>query len=135
MSEGRVELAREGFDAWNRRDRGWMRDNATADFEFEPAIAAAVEGGSVKGIDAVIGFLENLDETWESFQLAPEEFRGVGEQILMPGRIFAKGRGSGVELAQPMASVFWFRDGRISRMESFPDVDEATEAAGSGKTP
>jgi ketosteroid isomerase-like protein len=49
--------------------------------------------------------------------------------VLALGRVRAKGRGSGVELDQPMLSVVWFRNGKVARMQSFLDRDEALEAA------
>jgi ketosteroid isomerase-like protein len=129
MSKGRVEFAREGRDAWNRRDHGWMRDHATADFEFVPAIAAAVEGGSIKGIEAVIGFFEDLDESWETFEIEIDEFRLVGDQVAGKGRVVAKGRGSGVELNQPLSTLVSFDGEKLARMQSFLGHDAALEAA------
>ena len=125
----RLKLAREGFAAWNRRDRQWLQEHATADVEFVPAIAAAVEGGSVKGIDAMIRFQEDLDESWESFEIKIDEFRVVGDCVVGEGRVVAKGRGSGLELNQPLTTVVFFEGEKFARMQSFLDRDEALAAA------
>ncbi len=129
MSDRRIELARNGLDAWNRRDRRWLQDNATADVEFVPAIAAAVEGDSIKGIDEMIRFLGDLDESWETFQIEVDEFCLVGDRVVGKGRLLAKGRGSGVELRQPLGSVISFEGEKLARMQSFLDLDAAIEAA------
>jgi ketosteroid isomerase-like protein len=133
VSDVRIELAGQGVEAWNRRDIDWLRSNGTADFEFVPAVAATVEGGSVKGADGLARFFEEMDETWETFRLEPEDFRLVGEVVLFHGRVIAKGRGSGVELDQPIASVVRFRDEKIARMQSYLDLEEALAAAQAGK--
>jgi ketosteroid isomerase-like protein len=129
VSDVRIELAGQGLEAWNRRDVDWLRRNATADFEFVPAVAATVEGGSVKGPEGMVHFLEEMDESWETFRIEPEDFRLVGEVVLIHGRVIAKGRGSGVELDQPIASTTHFRDGKIARLQSYLDPAEALEAA------
>ena len=129
MSAGNVELAREAYDAWMRGDFDAMETMVAEDLEFVPAVAAGVEGGSVRGRDEVLRFFENLDETWETFRVEPDEFRAVGGRVLMVGHVRAKGRGSGLELDQPMLSVVWFREGKIARMQSFLDEAAALEAA------
>ena len=133
MSDARIELAGQGVDAWNRRDLDWLRRNATADFEFVPAVAATVEGGSVRGVDGLGRFLEQMDESWETFRIEPESFRLVGEVVLTHGRVIAKGRGSGLELDQPIASILHFTDEKIVRMQSYLDPEEALAAAQAGE--
>ena len=125
----RIELCRKGVEAWNSRDIDWLRDNATVDFEFVPAVAATVEGGSVKGVEGMARFFEEMEESWESFRLEPGQFELVGEVVLFRGRVIAKGRGSGLELDQPIASVMQFEGEKLARMQSYLDPDEALAAA------
>jgi ketosteroid isomerase-like protein len=129
MSEAKLELARAGIDAWNDRDLDWLRENSTESFEFIPAVAATVEGGSVRGVEGLARFLEEVDESWESFRIEPGEFELIGETVLSRGRVIAKGRGSGLELDQPIGSVLAFEGEKVSRLQSFLDPDEARKAA------
>jgi hypothetical protein len=129
MSEANVELARRGYALWSARDVDGLIELSTPDFEFVPAIAAGVEGGSVKGPDEVRRFFRDLDETWETFRIAADEFRDLGDGVMTSGRLIAKGRGSEVELDHPIYSVIWIRDGRFARMQSFLDQDSAEAAA------
>jgi ketosteroid isomerase-like protein len=130
MSKENVQLAREAYDAWfGGGDLNAAEAMTTDDLEFVPAVAAGVEGGSVRGRDEVRAFFENLNEIWETFHVEPGEFREVGDQVLMLGRVTAKGRGSGLELDQPMFSVIWFSDGKIARMQSFLDEGAALATA------
>jgi ketosteroid isomerase-like protein len=127
-----LELARRASEAWNQRDLDWMREHVTTDFEFVPAVAATVEGGSVKGVEGMIHFLAEMDESWEAFRIEPEGFRLVGESVVSHGRVIAKGRGSGLELDQPIGSVMQFEGERIARMQSYLDPAEALAAAEAG---
>ena len=131
-----MELAREAFEAWSRRDADWFVENCTPDFEFHPIVITGVEGqgGAVRGGEGIRRFFAELDEPWESFLLEDVEYREVDGQVICVGQLYAKGRGSGLELDQPMAMALWFRDGKIARARSFLDPAAATEAASQGET-
>ena len=130
MSESNLDLARHGYGRWSAGDLDGMLELVTPDFEFVPAIAAGVEGGSVKGPDEYRRFFNEMQETWETFRIDVDEFREVGDRVIGIGRLTAKGRGSELELDQPFYSVVWFRDGKVARMQSFLDESAARAAAG-----
>ena len=48
----------------------------------------------------------------------------------MLGRVEGCGKGSGVPVDMPLAQIFYFRDGRICRIRSYLDHDEALKAVG-----
>jgi ketosteroid isomerase-like protein len=133
MSDAKLELAGAALDAWNRRDIEWLREHGTPDFEFVPAVAATVEGGSVKGPEGLARFFGEMDESWEEFRIEAMEFELVGELVFGRGRVIAKGRGSGLELDQPLGSVTTFEDDRIARLQSFLDPEQALATARSGE--
>ena len=128
MSEASLDVARRGYACWEAGDYDGMLETATPDFEFVPAIAASVEGGSIKGRDAARRFWADLDETWELFRISADDFREAGGRVLGIGRLTAKGRGSELELDQPIYTVLWFRDDRIARMQSFLEESAARAA-------
>jgi ketosteroid isomerase-like protein len=132
MSEANVELARRSFRAWSQRDAEWFVDNCTPEFEFVPVVMGGVEGegGAVRGENGMRRYFAILDEPWESFVVDEDEYREVDEQVVCVGHLRARGRGSGIELDQPIAMVLWFRDGNLARAQSFLDVDAAIDAAG-----
>ena len=127
-----VELVRRGLERWNARDVDGMLEMATADFEWVPAIAATVDGGTVHGPDEFRAFFSQMDETWDEFRLEAEDVRPIGDCVVFFGRVHAKGRGSGIEIDQPLTSVCWLRDGKLERMQSFLDRDEAIQSAETG---
>jgi ketosteroid isomerase-like protein len=129
MSDGPLDVARRGYACWAAGDIDGMLEMATSDFEFVPAIAASVEGGSIKGHDDFRRFFADLDETWETFRISADDFREAGGRVISIGRLTAKGRGSELELDQPIYTVLWFRGDRIARMQSFLDESAARAAA------
>ncbi len=131
MTNANLELARRAFEAWDERDAEWFVENCTPEFEFIPAVVSGVEGpgGAVRGVDAIRQFFADLDEPWESFVIGGVEYREVDEQVVCVGQLHAKGRGSGLELDQPVAMTLWFRGDKLVRARSFLDPTAATEAA------
>jgi ketosteroid isomerase-like protein len=133
LSDENIELARRSFQAWSERDMEWFVDNSTPEFAFVPGVVGEVEGqeeSAVRGAEGIRGHFATLDEPWETFDVDIDEYREVGEQVVCIGRVRAKGRGSGLELDQPIAMALWFRGDKIDRAQSFLDPTAAIEAAG-----
>jgi ketosteroid isomerase-like protein len=128
MNEARLDVARRGYACWEVGDIDGMLELATPDFEFVPAIAASVEGGSVKGHDPFRRFFADLHETWETFRISADDLREAGGRVISIGRLTAKGRSSELELDQPFYTVLWFQGDRIARMQSFLEESAARAA-------
>jgi len=75
-------------------------------------------------------YLRDVLNTWEELRLLPEEFRDLGDRVLMLGRMAGRGLGSGVPVDAPIGMVFECRGGKISRIRSFLDRGEALRAVG-----
>jgi ketosteroid isomerase-like protein len=134
MSDTSLDVARRGYASWTAGDVDGMLELTTPDFEFVPAIAASVEGGSIRGDNEFRRFFADLNETWETFRISVEDFREIGGRVMAIGRLTAKGRGSELELDQPFYSVLWFQGDRIARMQSFLE-ESAAQTAFEDSTP
>jgi uncharacterized protein len=131
MSQEKVELAKRAADAYNRRDVDtFFAELATPDLEWWPALTRAFEGGCYKGREGIERFVADTAENWEELQTVPEEFRDLGDRVLLLGRIQGRGRGSGVPVDAPIANILDFRGGRIWRSRVYFDRAEALRAAG-----
>src|SRR5207253_5391794 len=119
MSRDKVDVARRANDAYNRRDvDGLFAELATPDFEWYPAIVRALDGGGgggYRGRESVVEFAADIRENWETLQSLPEEFRDLGDRVLVLGRLKGRGKGSGAPVDQPFAGIFDFRGNRIWR--------------------
>jgi ketosteroid isomerase-like protein len=74
--------------------------------------------------------MAETDEAFEQLRTEPEEFRDLGDDVLLIGRLHARGRESGVEIDSPVAWIFTFRDGNGVRARGYLNIQEALEAAG-----
>jgi ketosteroid isomerase-like protein len=129
MSARNVEIVRALIDEWNRGDVEALIERATEDFAWHPVLVQSVEGRVFRGHDGFREFLSDWTSTWESWNLEAEEIRDFGDQVLVLTRVRAKGRGSGLELDQPLAHLFEFRGDLVCRAETFLDRDEAVVTA------
>jgi ketosteroid isomerase-like protein len=130
MSLENVEIVRRHHQAYNRHDIGAFLEPLDPNVEWIP-IMAALEGRTYRGRDGVRRWLEDLTTDWEIFETCPEEFRDLGDRVLLLGHWRARGRASGVELEnQPASWLYEIKDGRVVRMRTYTDRAEALEAVG-----
>ena len=96
------------------------------------SVFAAIESGGIfRGYAGFpFEYFKTLDDAYEQFELAPQDFIDVGAAVLMVAHIDWRGRASGAEGRGPLFAVFWLRAGRVFREESFTDRAEALEAVG-----
>src|SRR6476469_2204803 len=121
MSQENVEVAKERIDAFNRRDVDACTQFATSDFELFPAMAGAVDGSSVTGREGLETLFAEVRDIWEEQHVIADEFRDLGDCVLVLGRIVGRGRASSVPVATPSAVVSDFRDGKIARVRTYLD--------------
>jgi ketosteroid isomerase-like protein len=130
VAQEKVELVKALMAAVDRRDIDAFAAVTTVDFEWFPVFAARVGGDVYTGREGIQAFLGEIDETWEEFRPLPEEYRDLGERVLALGRLRTRGRASGAPSDSPWGGVYDFRDGRVSRIRTFLDRDEALRVAG-----
>jgi len=127
-----VEIIRLLTSAFNRRDLDAFSELTTPDVEWLPVFAARVEGDPFRGREGIEAFLAEVAETWEQFRPVPEEFEDLGDRVLALGRLETRGRGSGVPVQAPWGGIFDLREGRVCRIRTFLDHDEARRTARGG---
>jgi ketosteroid isomerase-like protein len=130
MSQANLAVVKQALDAFNRRDLDTYDDLYTPDFEWFPAMAGIVEGGGYKGRKGMTTFLAEVRDTWEEFSVLTDEFRDIGNRVLVLCRIEGRGRGSGVQVDAPGGMVFEFHAGKMSRGRGYLGYAEALRAAG-----
>src|ERR1700732_4247854 len=128
MSQENVEIAKRLVDAFNRRDVEAMLDLATPD----PAMSSQLldAGVEFRGRGGAERFFALLNESWDEFYAVAEEYRDLGDRVLIVGHNTARGRASGVTVSAPTATIVDFRNGKVMRTRLYLDQPEALRAAG-----
>ncbi len=138
MSRENVEAVQGWVAALNREDLAALLEIADPSVEYVSYLASLSGGvGTYRGHDGIRQFLRDLADAWEWFKVEVDDYRDLGDSVLMVGRLRAKGERSGLEVARELAWLLDFHDGtgpqRFMRVRYFPTPAEALEAAGAGE--
>ncbi len=132
MSEENVQLVRRLLEAFNERDVEGFAGLTTPDFEWSPSVVA-VDGEIFRGREGIEAYFGRMRDAWEEFKMLADdvrEVRDLDDRVLVVGRVQARGLSSGAPVEVALSILYDVREGRISRMHSFLDADEALRAAG-----
>jgi len=124
------EVFRHWAEFWNRRELDTaLRECMHPEVEWIPI---TVEGTCFHGHDGIRQWAEQLFGDWEVFEVHVEESLSVSPTCALAlGHWRACARGSGLAFERQHASwLIALRDGRIGRLQTFTDREEALEAAG-----
>jgi ketosteroid isomerase-like protein len=128
VSSENVELAREVVAAFNRRDVPALVEMTTDDFEWV-TWTGTVATTVYHGAEGLARYFRDSD-VWQVLNLDIQEYRDLGDKLLVVGTFHARGGGSGAEVHAPYYSAFFTRAGRLERVLSFRTEEQALEALG-----
>jgi ketosteroid isomerase-like protein len=128
MSQENVEIVRR---AWEASDR---RDTEALFALYDPAIVWHSHYGPISGSyhrhEGVRQFFREWTDALETFRARAVEFIDAGDCVVVDVRVWARGKGSGVEAEMPQGHLCRVRDGLLIRIEIFETKERALEAAG-----
>lgn len=133
-----VELATEGLGAFSRGDFDASLAVMHPDIEWHLAfpLPDLPPGKTVfRGQDEVRSLWEAFTSTWESMTIEIEEVEGEepterGSIVILHVRFRGLGKGSGIEIDQPLYYVFEIEDDLLVRLRPTDSLDEARAMAG-----
>ena len=129
MSHENVDVVRQAFDAFNRRDVETLVSLSDPDCVWLP-FRAQLEGITYRGHEGVRRFVADMDDDWTGFQVEPLEFREIGAQVVVIGRVTGRGAGSGVDIESEGGFVFGVRGGLVTHITSHSDPRAALASVG-----
>jgi ketosteroid isomerase-like protein len=132
-----VQIVRRLLEAFNDRDLDAMLAGVHPEAELQ-SLRAQLEGKAYRGHEGVRQMLADFAEDWAFVRMDAKDFReaddqtasGLDDQVVMLGRLRARGRASGVDLDVPIGVVWTLRDGKVVRAKTFSEQADALRAAG-----
>jgi ketosteroid isomerase-like protein len=124
------EVVRQLAERWNAGDIDGIFDLYHEDVVVMTGEHWPDGGGSL--LEGKGAFRESTHEwlsIWQSVHVETDAVEAYGDRVLAHGNWVTKGRVSGVEGLMPIHIVFTVRDGRIARVEWYPDHERAVAAA------
>jgi ketosteroid isomerase-like protein len=129
MSQGNLEILREGYLALNRGDVEALIALADPNVEYDMS-RRTFDAAVYHGHDGVRKGLSLIADQWETLRFEPQDFIVAGDDVVVPVRLVGVGKQSGVETTANAAHVWSFRNRKIVRQATFQTLGEALEAVG-----
>jgi ketosteroid isomerase-like protein len=128
MSQENVELARLGFETWERGDL--ETHLSLIDEDVVCCQVAQIESKTYHGLEGYVEFASQWAEPYEDLKFHPSEFIDAGNKVFV--EVPQEGRLVGSD--RLISGTFWFvitaRNGKMVRLETHSDRGRALEAAG-----
>ena len=122
-----MEFAQSVFSRWNAGERTFPDEEIHPDV----VLVSRILGKAVRGRAGVRQYLREIDEQFDEWTMAIEDWRDAGDYVAALGHVRFHGRRSGVAFDQPVGILFEFRGRQLLRFETFPgEPARALEAAG-----
>jgi ketosteroid isomerase-like protein len=125
-----TDHVRAGFEAFNRGDIEAALAGLHDEIEWHTYIVPGPGGGTYHGHVGVRELWTDARRIFGDFRNVPEELFERDDRVVAFVRVEGVGRESGAPVEARIAHLYDFRDGKISRVESFEDRDEALRRAG-----
>ena len=124
-----ADLAREGFEAFNRGDVEGVLRMLSPDVEVH-SVAEVGEEGTYRGREGYLAWTRIWLDAWEDFHIELDELEQVDdENVLVHSTQRGRGKGSGLEVTQHGVYLFTIRDGLVTRLHLYADRESALAAA------
>jgi ketosteroid isomerase-like protein len=130
MPKENLDAVRRGFEALDRGGVEAFLDFIDPQFETTTPSELTVEPATYRGHDGLRHYFESFYEIMDEVRFEPEDFIDAGDRVVVPARLVARGRDTGIEAVQQLAFVWTLRDGKGLRLETYATKAEALEAVG-----
>ena len=131
MASQNLEALRRATDAFNARDLDGFLSQCDPDIELQSRFS--VVGGTAHhhGHEGVRRWHQDLTDAWEYLQVELERLIEIDDEtVLSLAFLHGRGRGSGVEIREPIAHLQSYRDGKLKRFLTYTNRAEALDAVG-----
>ena len=129
MSQANVEIVEGIVEGWAVGDFG----AGLAD--LDPEVVFVVrhpfpERAETTGADGIERYMRRFLDNWASYAVEARDLQATGDVVLVDAVQRGEGKASGIEMEQGFFMLFTFRSGKVVRIESILERDDALEAAG-----
>ena len=124
------ETVIRGYDAFNAGDIERSLTILDPEIEWHTYIVPGPGGGTYHGYDGVRELWSDAKRIFGDFKNVPEKLFESGDRVVAFVRVEGVGVKSGIAVQARIAHVHTFREGKVVRVESFEDRDEALRVAG-----
>ena len=126
MSQQNVEVMRAVYER-SSRDPYAVLELLTPNAEWHAEAGGPLEAIYI-GPEEARQWIDQMLEVFEAHRVEPHEFVAVGDHVVVPVRVWARARGTGLEAEVEIVHAWRLRGGRIVWTRSYPNKAQALEA-------
>ncbi len=132
MSEQNVAAFKRGVEAFERRDVEAVLQVLDPKVEWHPALHAMLGGEATiyRGHEGIRMLFREVNEAFVALRVEIFDIRDLGDRLVATGRMRARGKTSGAETESPIGYLADVKNGKMLRVRTFLDPDDALAAAG-----
>jgi ketosteroid isomerase-like protein len=132
MSQQDVESVKRGFEAMSRGIEETL-PLIDPDFEMVTTAQYAAEPDTYLGPEGVRRWFAGFDGVMDRVRVEARRLEDAGDgKVIAEFTLYARGLTSGIEAGQPALALVTVRGEKLVRIEFFPSVEAAREAAAAG---
>ena len=125
MASENVAIVRRGIDAFNRDGVEGILPFVHPEFEATTPPDLASEPDTYRGPEGVRRWFDSFDEVMEGIRWDPRAFHEEQGRVLVEFTLRARGKRTGLDFGQEAVMVWELRDGKASRLDLYPTLQEA----------
>ena len=132
MPETNFEVFERGLDAYNRHDIDDLLEVLNPDVEWYPVLEVLLggEGTVYRGHEGVRELFRSIEDALGDIRAELSEVvEDSGDRLVASGRLYAQGRHSGAVTEASLGWIVNFRNGKVSKIRTYRDLEEAKEVA------
>lgn len=129
MTGGNLQLARDGFEALQDGDVEALLPFVHPEFELTTPPNMAAEPDTYRGEEGVRRYFSSFYEAMDRVWFEADDFIEVGDRVVIPTTLHTRGRTTGIETEQRVVQVWELKDELAFRIEVYPTVEQAMDAA------
>jgi ketosteroid isomerase-like protein len=133
MSQENVEIVRRGYELFSEGNLEAVTDLISDEAELPDGGGLGLgdtAAGTRRGRDGFLQGSQDALDAFEDYRVEPQEFIDAGDAVVVPVRIFGRGRASGATLEVRLVHLWVLRNGKAVRNEIFRTTADAIAAVG-----
>lgn len=128
MTDSNVEIVRRLFERFSQGSLESALELLSEDFVVVVPPSMSAEPDVYEGHAGARRYFAAFDGLMEDVRFEPIELIEVGDAVIVRLRLAGRGVASGIEVEQFAAAIHRVVDGKVTRIEPYPDL-EAAQAA------
>ena len=125
VSRSNLDVVKDGLEALSTGDVEALMPFIHRDFEMTTTADVASEPDTYRGPEGVRRYFDSFYDAMDEIRVEPDELIAVGELVVVPFTLRARGRTTGIETSLAAVQVWELSDDQAIRLSIFPELDEA----------